>query len=736
MRLADTPAPLRAGGQADAVPAGHHRTAAAGRDDSAPALGANAGDPVFDAAVAALEAGRDAVASVRDDLELEGWPAPKRLAPHAVALAATAFRDGEEAGEGKLMLLYDPAGQDGWTGTFRIVIQVQADVEEEMAADPLLGEVGWSWLTDALDLHAPGYAAPSGTVTRVITEGYGAKSDDLPATGFELRASWCPADGGDLDGDELASRDRRRRRRLVRAARVGGRAARGGHARDRQPGREGAGGRTRARPWRRFRFRRAARPMTAASEESEEQTPEAVALSADADGPVADGSVADGSVADGSVADGSVADGPWLADGDEAAADEKPEREVIDLLEPREGLPPVIATPEDLAAAVERLAAGTGPVAVDAERASGYRYGQRAYLVQLRRAGAGTVLIDPVGAPDLSGLDAALADVEAVLHAASQDLPCLAEIGYRPRELFDTELAGRLLGYPRVALGTMLDEVLGFRLAKEHSAADWSIRPLPTEMLKYAALDVEILTELRDALADQLDAEGKTEWARQEFAAIAAAPPAPPRVDPWRRTSGIHKVRTRRSLAVVRELWQERDEVAREADLSPRRVLADQAIIEAARAEAGKVPPVGRPQLDRINGFHARNARKHSARWQAAVLRARELDEGDLPEVAGATATGGPPPAHRWAERDPAAAARLAAGRETVTALATANRLPAENLLPPDALRRLAWEPPAPATPEAITATLTGFGARPWQAELTAGPLAEAFAAATEAAAG
>jgi hypothetical protein len=209
MRLADTPAPLRAGGQADADPAGHHRTAAAGRDDSAGALGSTAstastaGDPVFDAAVAALEAGRDAVASVRDDLEFEGWPAPKRLAPRAVALAATAFRDGEEAGEGKLMLLYDPAGQDGWTGTFRIVIQVQADVEEEMAADPLLGEVGWSWLTDALDLHAPGYAAPSGTVTRVITEGYGAKSDDLLATGFELRASWCPADGGADDGDEL-----------------------------------------------------------------------------------------------------------------------------------------------------------------------------------------------------------------------------------------------------------------------------------------------------------------------------------------------------------------------------------------------------------------------------------------------------------------------------------------------------------------------------------------------------
>src|SRR3984957_4980296 len=219
MRLADMPAPPRAGGQADvspaapAVAAGHNRTSAAGRADSASPRASDSGDPAFDAAVGALEAGRgraapapeagrDAVASARDDLELEGWPAPKRLAPLAVALAATAFRDGEEAGEGKLMLLYDPAGQDGWTGTFRIVAQVHAEGEEEMAADPLLGEVGWSWLTDALDLHAPGYAAPSGTVTRVITEGYGAKSDEPPATAFELRASWCPAD--DDIGDEIS----------------------------------------------------------------------------------------------------------------------------------------------------------------------------------------------------------------------------------------------------------------------------------------------------------------------------------------------------------------------------------------------------------------------------------------------------------------------------------------------------------------------------------------------------
>jgi hypothetical protein len=185
MRLADTPVPARAGGSADAVQADPV--------PASPGPAAGAGS-VFAAAVAALEAGRDMVAEVRDDLDFEDWPAPKRLAPHAVALALTAYRDGQEAGTGRLILLHDTAGQEGWTGTFRVVAQVHADVEEEMAADPLLGEVGWSWLTDALDLHAPGYGAPSGTVTRVITEGYGTKADEPLSTGFELRASWCPDD--------------------------------------------------------------------------------------------------------------------------------------------------------------------------------------------------------------------------------------------------------------------------------------------------------------------------------------------------------------------------------------------------------------------------------------------------------------------------------------------------------------------------------------------------------------
>ena len=393
----------------------------------------------------------------------------------------------------------------------------------------------------------------------------------------------------------------------------------------------------------------------------------------------------------------------------------------VPLLEPREGLPPLIATSDELADAIDRLSGGTGPVAVDAERASGFRYGHRAFLVQLRRSGAGTVLIDPIACPDLSELDEALATTEAVLHAANQDLPCLADLGLRPRLLFDTELAGRLLGYPRVGLGTLVEEVLGLTLEKTHSAADWSTRPLPQEWLRYAALDVEVLVELRDALAEQLAEHGKTGWAEQEFAAVLAARPAPPRPDPWRRTSGIHRVRSRRSLAIVRELWLERDQIARRRDISPTRILPDSAIVEAARSA-----PNGLAELAKLPGFTGRGARRYGPDWLRAVRRAKSLADTALPE-ASAPPGDGPPPAHRWAERDPVAARRLAAARTAVAALADANHLPAENLVAPDAVRRLAWQPPDPISPETVAAELTRYGARPWQIEMTALPLAMAL---------
>ena len=166
-------------------------------------------EATFAAAAAAFLAGRDA--QTGPGFSFEDVPAPKRLAPYASAIAATIERDGADVAWGRLILLYDPDGQEGWDGVFRLVAYVRADVEPEIAADPLLGEVGWSWLSEALDAHVPGYAVPSGTVTRVITEGFGAKRDELPLTGFELRASWSPtgpgnhADDHDLDTLDLSA---------------------------------------------------------------------------------------------------------------------------------------------------------------------------------------------------------------------------------------------------------------------------------------------------------------------------------------------------------------------------------------------------------------------------------------------------------------------------------------------------------------------------------------------------
>ena len=168
----------------------------------------SAAEATFAAAVTALMAGQDA--QVRRDLEFEQVPAPKRLAPFATAIAATVRRDDADVAWGRLVLLYDPDGQPGWDGFFRLVAYIRAEIEPEIAADPLLGEVGWSWLSEALDAHVPGYAVPSGTVTRVITEGFGAKRDEPPLTGFELRASWSPAgpkNSRDINGSDPGKTD-------------------------------------------------------------------------------------------------------------------------------------------------------------------------------------------------------------------------------------------------------------------------------------------------------------------------------------------------------------------------------------------------------------------------------------------------------------------------------------------------------------------------------------------------
>ncbi|RNL85040.1 HRDC domain-containing protein [Halostreptopolyspora alba] len=405
---------------------------------------------------------------------------------------------------------------------------------------------------------------------------------------------------------------------------------------------------------------------------------------------------------------------------DPGASQGRDGQEVPLLSVPREGVPPVVSDESHLARVIESFGGASGPVAVDAERASGYRYGQRAYLVQLRRQGAGSALIDPVSCPDLAALDGALAGVEMVLHAAHQDLPCLSELDLRPDRLFDTELAGRLLGYQRVGLASMVERVLGLRLAKEHSAVDWSVRPLPRDWLCYAALDVEVLVELRDALETELTDSGKLDWAREEFAAILTAPPKEPRPDPWRRTSGIHKVRNQRALGVVRELWRERDRIARERDISPGRVLPDSGIVEAATAM-----PRTANELTAIKPFSVRLARRYVPVWLKAINRVREMSSADLPQP---SAPGdGPPSTNRWADRDPEAARRLDAAREVVAAIAERVEMPTENVVQPDAVRRLAWAPPRELSDDAVADHLRDNNVREWQLGLAAAPLAAAL---------
>ncbi|WP_300008085.1 ribonuclease D [Pseudonocardia sp.] len=383
-------------------------------------------------------------------------------------------------------------------------------------------------------------------------------------------------------------------------------------------------------------------------------------------------------------------------------------------------MPDVVSDGGTLRAVAEQFAAGTGPVAVDAERASGFKYSQRAYLVQLRREGAGTALVDPIPlGSDLSDLAPALTGPEWVLHAASQDLACLAEVGLTPTRLFDTELAGRLAGLPRVGLGPMVEQLLGLTLEKGHGAADWSRRPLPQDWLVYAALDVEVLVALRDHLAALLAEQGKLEWAHQEFEAVRTAGPPAPRAEPWRRTSGIHKLRKPRQLAAVRALWEARDRLAAERDIAPGRVLPDAAVVDAATRA-----PESAAALAAMPVFRGRSQRRLTSYWWAALSSAARLDATDLPSAA--TPSDGPPPVSRWADRDPDAAARLTAARAAVAGIGTQWQIPVENLLQPDLLRRLCWTPPEDGD---ITGFLRAGGARQWQAELLAPALEQALTA-------
>ena len=406
------------------------------------------------------------------------------------------------------------------------------------------------------------------------------------------------------------------------------------------------------------------------------------------------------------------------------------EKVVVPLLQPANGTPAVIATESQFKEALAQLALGSGPFAVDAERASGFRYSARAYLIQIKRKNGGLHLIDPIPFGPRHPLFIQLNDLmntdEVILHASTQDLPCLRELGISPLQLFDTELAGRIAGLPRVGLGPLLENLMGVSLAKEHSAADWSARPLPQEWLTYAALDVELLVELRDRMFEILDSSKKLSWALEEFASILKAPPAPPRVDPWRRTSGMHRIKRRDQLAIVKELWIARDKVAAGQDIAAGKLLNDAAIVELAMAA-----PITKKDFEktlRPLGLRARWL-ENLPLWIECITAAIALTEEQWPAMR--TNADTLPPIKLWRDKFPEKFAPLSHARAAIELVAQENEIPIENLITPEHIRRVCWKPPVGSTESlsisAVEEMLRDLGARQWQISLVSPALAAAL---------
>lgn len=396
-----------------------------------------------------------------------------------------------------------------------------------------------------------------------------------------------------------------------------------------------------------------------------------------------------------------------------------------DLTWPREGLPELVDTPAGFARAAAALAAGIGPVAIDTERASGFRYDDRAFVLQLRRKGTGTLLIDPEGHRD--DVTAAFAGVlnaaDWVLHAAASDLPSLAMLGFHPARLFDTELAGRLAGLEHVNLAAMVEHFFGFRLAKGHGAEDWSQRPLPEKWLAYAALDVELLLDLAEAMTELLDGQGKLEFAEQEFDYLIDAHSLAPEPTTWRDVKGVGTLRRPEQLNVARHLWRTREDIAVAEDRAVSKILPNKVLVEIARTL-----PTDRRDLSAVRGFPAR--RNSATRfWFTELTHARHVARDHWP--APLPRRESVPSKPLWQREFPDSWATYEAVRGQIGELSEATGIPTENLLRPAIVREAVWagrETGEIISPTQLGEWLRSRDARPWQIQLVGPLLADALA--------
>jgi ribonuclease D len=392
--------------------------------------------------------------------------------------------------------------------------------------------------------------------------------------------------------------------------------------------------------------------------------------------------------------------------------------ELTPLLVPRAGVPDVITTQSAFEEMISALLNGAGPIAIDAERASGYKYSQRAYLIQLYRINGGLHLIDPIAIKDKSlwqKFNDNFASLEWVIHASTQDLPCLLELGLNPQSLFDTELGARIAGSPRVGLGALAESLLEFQLAKEHSAVDWSIRPLKPEWLTYAALDVDVLLDIREKVEQILIEKNKLDWAKQDFAAILSSFKSKqndqPKLDRWRKTSGMHKVRDRLTMTIIKDLWLDRDQLAQELDIAPGRILNDEAIIEIATKKPNTIEAI-----TKVIGWRSKIQSPPYARWLAKLNQSLSTPIEKQAELR--VQSNNLPPMKVWKERNPLGYARLSHARTDIAALALELDLPVENLVTPELVRKLCWELPKSeqsSYEKYVSEQLKQMGARDWQ---------------------
>ena len=414
-------------------------------------------------------------------------------------------------------------------------------------------------------------------------------------------------------------------------------------------------------------------------------------------------------------------------------SDSPPDQEIpeLPLLQEPRAKSHLVTDLNQLEQVVAELGASKGSIAIDAERASGFKYSQRAYLIQLRGVGTEIFLIDPVSDPEVISskpfqqLSELLKDREWILHAATQDLPCLNEIGLFPGAIFDTELAGRLAGQPRVGLGSLTESLLKYRLAKEHSAADWSTRPLPESWLTYAALDVDVLHELAEAVSLLLQEQNKSSWAAEEFAALMSFRPKPQKVDRWRSITGLQKVQDRLSLEIARQIWTARELLAKKMDVAPGRLIPDSSILVAATEK-----PRSRPELAAMKSFSGRASRSYLDLWWDAVQTANKATE--LPALR-PERTDAIPNHRNWITKFPEADRRLKFSKAALIEISEKNLVPLENLLTPEILRQVSFSPPEPLSQELLASKLAELGARNWQVEQTSKAIEQAFTLAAKA---